>query len=114
MHINDTLSGKQKKEIKELVREFADIFTEEPGTTHLAEHRIETTSQDPVRVKQYQIPYAKRDAVQDEVKAMLDSEVIEHANSPYNAPIVLVKKSDGTNRFCIDFRRINKITKFDN
>ena len=33
--------------------------------------------------------------------------------SDYNSPIVLVKNKDGTNRFCVDFRRINLVTKFD-
>ena len=31
----------------------------------------------------------------------------------YNSPIVLVKKKGGTNRFCVDFRRINLVTMFD-
>ena len=45
---------------------------------------------------------------------MLDAGVIEPSNSPYNSPIVIVKKKDGTNRFCIDYRRLNAVTKFDN
>ena len=44
---------------------------------------------------------------------MLEADVIEPANSDYNSPIVLVKKKDGTNRFCIDFRRLNTVTRFD-
>ena len=44
---------------------------------------------------------------------MLEADVIEPAMSDYNSPIVLVKKKDGTNRFCVDFRRINLVTKFD-
>ena len=43
---------------------------------------------------------------------MLEADVIEPAMSDYNSPIVLVKKKDGTNRFCVDFRRINLVTKF--
>ena len=44
---------------------------------------------------------------------MLEMGVIEPWNSPYNSPTVIVKKKDSTNRFCIDFRRINAATKFD-
>jgi hypothetical protein len=39
--------------------------------------------------------------------------VIEPFVSKYNALIVIVKKKDGNNRFCIDFRRLNTVTKFD-
>ena len=42
---------------------------------------------------------------------MLESDVIEPVMSDYNSPIVLVKKKDGTNRLCVDFRRINLVTK---
>ena len=44
---------------------------------------------------------------------MLELGVIDRSSSPYASPIVLVRKPDGTNRFCIDYRRINNITVFD-
>ena len=44
---------------------------------------------------------------------MLEADVIEPAMSDHNSSIVLVKKKDGTNRFCVDFRRINLVRKFD-
>ena len=44
---------------------------------------------------------------------MLDMNVIEKSTSPYTSPIVIVRKKDGSNRFCIDFRKLNKITLFD-
>jgi hypothetical protein len=44
---------------------------------------------------------------------MLKANVIELSVSQYNASIVMVKKKDGSNRFCIDFRRLNTVTKFD-
>ena len=46
-------------------------------------------------------------------KSMLEADVIGPAMADYSSPIVLVKKKDGTNRFCVDFRRINLVTKFD-
>lgn len=49
----------------------------------------------------------------EEVRKMIEAGVIEQSSSPYCSPIVIVKKKDGTNRFCIDFRAINKITVFD-
>ena len=39
--------------------------------------------------------------------------IIERSDSPYGHPIVIVKKTDGSNRFCIDFRRLNKVMVFD-
>lgn len=44
---------------------------------------------------------------------MLEAGVIEPSDSPYSSPIVIVKKKDGTNRFFIDFRDINKIIVFN-
>ena len=44
---------------------------------------------------------------------MLDLGIIEPSNSPYSSPVVLVKKQDGSYRFCCDFKKLNSITVFD-
>ena len=111
--VNPELSPEQKEQVWNLLREFSDIFTDQPGTTHLVEHKIVTTTSEPIRVKQYPIPYAKQVEIEDEVKKMVEAGIIEPSNSPYNSPIVLVNKSDGSKRFCIDLRRVNAITRFD-
>ena len=48
-----------------------------------------------------------------EIQDMLDLGVSEPSISPYSSPIVLVPKKDGSVRFCIDFRKLNKVTEFD-
>ena len=85
---NPLLTDRQKKEAKALVREYKHIFTETPGTTHLVEHRIETTTNEPVRVKQYPVPYAVQSNIDEEVSKMLKADIIEPSTSAYNAPVL--------------------------
>ena len=51
--------------------------------------------------------------METEIKEMLDLDVIERSVSPFSSLVVLVPKKDGTERFCIDFRKLNKVTEFD-
>ena len=51
--------------------------------------------------------------VEKHVKEMLENKVIEPSKSPWASRVVLVKKKDGSSRFCIDYRRLNAITKKD-
>ena len=77
------------------------------------EHDMKLTTDTPVRVKQYPLPYSMMQAVGDEVRSMIELGVIERSESPYCSPVIIVKKKDNTTRFCIDFRVLNKITVFD-
>ena len=112
VHVNDSLSSQQKNDVGKLLEEFQDIFTDIPGTTHLAEHVIEVSSDQAVRSKPYPIPYTLQETIDEEVEKMLKLEVIRRCDSPYASPIVLVKKKDGSVRFCTDFRKLNLITLF--
>lgn len=53
------------------------------------------------------------DDMKKEIDDMLKLGVIEPSSSPYCSPLVLVKKKDGTTRYCQDMRKVNKVTKFD-
>ncbi len=77
------------------------------------QHEVTLISNEPVRTKPYPIPFAMRNTVKKEVQSMLDQSVIEPSNSSYCSPIVIVKKRDGSNRCCLDFRQINRITLLD-
>ncbi|XP_062602901.1 uncharacterized protein LOC134264647 [Saccostrea cucullata] len=113
IHFAERFTPEQKQTVKSLCEQFSEVFTDIPGTTNLVKHKIELTSKEPVRVKPYSIPFNTENVIREEVEKMLQMKVIEHSTSPYSAPVVIARKKDGTNRFCIDFRKLNSVTVFD-
>ena len=67
----------------------------------------------PIRCKPYPLPYATGEELLNEVDSMLEMGVVRPSMSPYASPIIMVKKKDGSDRVCLDFRKLNKITKVD-
>ena len=114
-HVNfaERLTPEQRLTVESLCDSFRDVLTDIPGTTNLVRHKIELKSSDPIRLKQYPIPFNTESIIREEVEKMLQLNVFEPSSSPYSAPIVLARNKDGTNRFCIDFRKLNTITVFD-
>ena len=93
--------------------EFAQVLANTPGRTQFAEHCIKTGSAHPVRLPAYRIPHAYREIVQQEIEEMLEEGIIEHSNSEWSSPIVLVGKKDGSLRLCVDYRRLNSLSEAD-
>ena len=80
-----------------------------PGETDVIQHQIRLSDDTPIRCKPYPLPYAMREELRNEVDTMLEMGVVR----PSTSPIVMVKKKDGSNRVCVDFRKLNKITEVD-
>ena len=85
------------------------------GHTKAAEHKIVLKDPDtpPFKEQFRRIPPPQLDEVRDHLKLMLDAGVIRPSNSPWCNAVVLVRKKDGSLRFCIDFRRLNSLTVKD-
>ena len=83
------------------------------GRTTLVQHAINTGNAKPIRQPPSRLPFQQRQAVRELVSDMLKHGVVEPSNGPWSSPIVLVKKKDGTTRFCVDFRKVNDLTKKD-
>ena len=112
----DHLDQPQKEELTRLITSFTDIFAldaTELGTTTLVEHVVKTGDQAPIRQPVRRMPFALREDVDRMVEEMLDQGVIRPSSSPWASPVVLVRKKDGGMRFCVDYRRLNHVTKLD-
>ncbi|RUS68513.1 hypothetical protein EGW08_023725 [Elysia chlorotica] len=72
----EALTYDQNQEIQLLVEKFSDIFSDRPGDTNLAEHRIDLTSDVPVRQTPYAVPFALRSSLRKELQQMEDLGII--------------------------------------
>ena len=111
---NKDLSHSESIALYSVFQEFPDLLTTKPGSFNGNIFMdVQLTSDVPVRRRAYDLPFSSKQVVEREIQTMLDLGVIEKSKSAYSSPVVLVQKSDGSCRFCIDYRALNKITVFD-
>ena len=113
VQLGERLNPTEKVQAQQLLWEKQATFSQEPGYTTLAVHKVETPGQTPLRQPPYRIPEAVREGMRKEIQEMTQLGVIEHSDSPWASPVVLVPKKDGTTRFCVDYRRLNERTTTD-
>lgn len=83
------------------------------GRTSTVAHHIDTGTHAPLRQRPYRVSASERGVINEHVEDMLQRDVIRPSQSPWSSPVVLVTKKDGSLRFCVDYRRLNKITRKD-
>ena len=108
----------QAGKARSLLKEYHDIFSLEKcdmGHTNATKHKIVLKDLDTPLFKERfrRIPPPQLDEVREHLKLMLDAGVIRPSNSPWCNAVVLLRKKDGSLRFCIDFRKLNSLTVKD-
>lgn len=116
LNIGSHATNKHKNELLNLLNEYRDCFAlsmDELGKTPICEMQIKLLDDSPVTYKPYRLPYCERIVVRDLINQLLENNIVTESNSPYASPIVLVKKKNGENRLCVDYRALNKKTVKD-
>ena len=96
-----------------MVANFFKEMGSELGCAKGVLHSIDTGDALPIKQRYYPVSPYIQNLINLEVDKMLNLGVIEPSKSPWSSPIVMVKKSNNEYRFCIDFRKVNQVTKKD-
>ena len=113
--IGTNLSEEQHSKTIEVIRRNADVFAKnpmKPNITATVEHTIETGDDIPTYAKPRRLPNAWKNEIHENIQEMIDNGIIRPSKSPWNCPIILVRKK-GKTRFVCDYRDLNKVTKKD-
>ena len=106
----------QKNQVYSMLTDFRDVISSGPddlGRTTIVDHKIDTGNSVPIKQSPRRIPGNLKEEVDRQTSEMLNNDIIEASHSPWCSPICLVRKKDGTHRFCVDFRRLNSVTHKD-
>lgn len=107
------LSSHEQEQMAKLLCSYQQLFSKNSsdlGRTTLVKHEIDTGNTRPIKQRSRRIPIAKMKEAEEEITRMKEEGIIEASISPWSSNIVLVKKKDGSLRFCVDFRQLNDIT----
>ena len=110
------LNVTHKQKLSCLLGEFEDVFAKDRNDlrrANVTNHKIDTGSTIPICQAPRRLPLFKREEARVAVHEMRKQGVIKPSKSPWASPIVLVREKDGSTRFCVDYRKLNAVTKKD-
>jgi hypothetical protein len=111
-----TQSPQLRKRAEELIIEFQDVFAtdnDELGQTPSAIYDINTGNAPPQAQQRYKTPYYLRSEMERILKNNVKSGLMKPTSSPWAAPVLLVKKANGSWRLVCDYRKLNQVTVSD-
>jgi len=102
------------KQIRDMLKTHTRMWDGTLGSIRATEHAIVTEPGTlPIRSQPYRTGPHKRQVITDQINKMLKLNVIEPSHSAWARPVVIVPKKNGKARFCVDYRRLNNVTKTD-
>lgn len=107
------LNELQRQKLDAVIEKFKELDSCPLGLTHLCEHKIELTDDEPFKQRAFPLSPYMQQHMNCEIDRLLKLEIIRPSKSPYSSNVLLGKKPSGEYRLCFDGRKINSITKPD-
>jgi hypothetical protein len=107
-HLDNHLQDK----VKAIFQKYPSVF-DVVGNVKRGELNIKLKKNDVVYYRPYRLAPIEREKVNNIIQDLLDKGIIKESNSPFASPMILVKKSDGSDRMCVDYRALNKLIERD-
>ena len=110
------LTRGQKSALSALLNKHSEAFSasaKDLRRTNLIYHTIDIGDSGPVRQGMRRIPPDQIGVLKAKVDELQSARMVEPSCSPFASPTILVKKKDGSWRLCIDYRKLNSVTKKD-
>ena len=106
-------SGNSDDNMKGILWQYRDVFSLDENDIGCAtiEHEINTGNRSPIALRSRRVPIAFEQAVDEKIDKMLEGGIIKRSNSPWNFPLVIVRKKNGDIRLCVDYRKLNDVTE---
>ncbi|GBN17933.1 Retrovirus-related Pol polyprotein from transposon 17.6, partial [Araneus ventricosus] len=109
--LSERLEPDQIDQLRQLLGKYSTSFSNEPGLTNLVTHDIQLINDKPVRSKPYRSSHRQNEILKTEVQRMLDLKIVEVGESDYTSPMILVEAPGKDPRPCVDYRRLNEVTR---
>ena len=112
-NVSEKINSKDKDQLMKLLRMNKDVFSQHKydiGKANLVEHGIDTEKCKPIAFRPRKIPLGLEKDVDRMVDELLKENIIKPSNSPWNFPLVVVRKKNGDIRMCVDYRALNAKT----
>ncbi|CAF4951779.1 unnamed protein product [Pieris macdunnoughi] len=113
----DLTNQSQINEIFYIINEFKDNFTSGNHVSRVTTGELKIRLKNPDKIVQrrpYRLSPVEREKVREMIQDLKENGIIRDSSSPFSSPILLVKKKNGTDRLCVDFRELNSNTVRDN
>ena len=106
------LTSSQRHQLLDTLGRYKDVLKpDQIGCTTVGDFRVALKEgTQPIAQRPYPYSLKEKQLIDQEVQKMLGQGVIEPSTAPWCAPVVLVKKKDGSVRFCVDYRHLNAVT----